>query len=222
MPKRQQSWSEGRDNTSSSAKRSGVHKRSVSSQGSASTKDSSQKDTRYSASKRIHSRTSSASERSNRSSSPKTKGGQALGSQARKARSSAQKRSQTRQKAAPSYAETKLWTKQESKKKGSRGAHGRQTYGRVGTRRAQGKSNEINNNVFLSLMRKLGAGLLFLLRSFIRLLQQSKLALIIFILAVVIGGSALIDNALFAGRAYTGIYVAGIDAAGKTEEELVT
>lgn len=117
---------------------------------------------------------------------------------------------------APHYATPGVWTKDSP----SRSAHSRSG---SSTRRSSGKKGSGSHGapgVAGGVLRGIGNALLFVLRSFISLLQKSKIALVVFLVAILFGFGVLIDVGINGGKAYPGVHIGSLDVSGKTQQEI--
>lgn len=75
-------------------------------------------------------------------------------------------------------------------------------------------------SALLALLALVGTGLATLLRALARLVARSRVALAVVVVAAVVLVGGLVDFGVNAGKAYPGVRMGEIDAAGKTADEL--
>ena len=132
---------------------------------------------------------------------PPRRGGTNAGKGSRQARSSAQ-----RPRGSRSYNTPAVWTK-ESPRSNPAGGAARRALGAVG-------------GVLLSLLALVGKGLATLLRALAALVARSRIALAVVVVCAALLVFGVADFAVNANKAYPGVRVGQIDAAGKTADEL--
>lgn len=132
---------------------------------------------------------------------PSRRGGTNAGKGSRQTRSSAQ-----RPRGSRSYNTPAVWTK-EAPRSNPAGGAARRALGAVG-------------GVLLSLLALVGKGLATLLRALAALVARSRIALAVVVVCAALLVFGVADFAVNANKAYPGVRVGQIDAAGKTADEL--
>ncbi|WP_080797386.1 VanW family protein [Arabiibacter massiliensis] len=105
------------------------------------------------------------------------------------------------------YNAPSLWTKDAPRRATADGGTARRVLGAVG-------------GFLLTALSLAGRGLAALVRGFASLLARSRVALAVFIVALVVATGAAVDFGMNLGKAYPGVRVGEVDAAGKTAEEI--
>ena len=132
---------------------------------------------------------------------PPRRGGTNAGKGSRQTRSSAQ-----RPRGSRSYNTPAVWTK-EAPRSNLAGGAARRALGAVG-------------GVLLSLLALVGKGLATLFRALAALVARSRIALAVVFVCAALLVFGVADFAVNANKAYPGVRVGQIDAAGKTADEL--